>query len=136
MDTIGIDQSSFARSSFDHICMNNIKRIYQHAGKCDNQQNLKDIIDAAILSTPEGVTDNSPSVHMKLKPVKKTSARKSLCLFTNILDVKPTTAKRRFVAAKSRHKSMKVCNSLWTKKQKEKGIQKSMIRSNVICIHE
>ena len=72
----------------------------------------KDIIDAAILSTPEGVTDNSLNVHMASKTVKKPSARKSLCLFTNILDVKPTTAKRRFVAAKFRRKSMKLCNSL------------------------
>ena len=34
MKTIGIDQSSFIRSSFEHICMNNIKKIYQHAGNC------------------------------------------------------------------------------------------------------
>ena len=121
MKTIVIDQSSFARSSFEHRCMNNIKkRLYQRAGKCDDQQNLKDIIDAAVLSTPEGVTDNSPNVHMTSKPVKKPSARKSLCLFTNILDVKPTTAKCRFVAAKSKRKSMKVCNSLWTKQKKQK----------------
>ena len=100
MESIGIDLSSFARSSFEHRCMNNIKNIYQHAGKCDDQQNLKYIIDAAILYTPEGVTDNSPNVHMTSKPVKTPSARKSLCLFTNILDVKPTTAKRRFVAEK------------------------------------
>ena len=63
MKTIGIDQSSFARTSFENRCMNNIKKIYQHAGKCYYQQNLKDIIDADILSTPEGVTDNSPNVH-------------------------------------------------------------------------
>ena len=69
MKTIGIDQSPFARSSFEHRCMNNIKKIYQHAGKCDDQQNLRDIIDAAILSTPEGVTDNSPNVQMASKPV-------------------------------------------------------------------
>ena len=112
MDTIGIYQSSFARSSFVHRCMNNIKKIYQHAGKCDDQQNIKDIIDAAILYTPEGVTDNSPNVHMTSTPVKKPSARKSLCLFTNILYVQPKTAQRRFVAAKSRRKAMKVCNSL------------------------
>ena len=55
--------------------MNNTKKIYKHAGKCDDQQNLKDIIDAAILSTPEGVTDNSPNVHMSSTPVKKPSAR-------------------------------------------------------------
>ena len=64
MKTIGIDQSSFTRSSFEHRCMNNIKKIYQHAGKCDDQQNLKYIIDADILYTPEGVTDNSPNVHI------------------------------------------------------------------------
>ena len=97
--------------------MNNIKNIYQHAGKCDDQQNLKDIIDAAILSTPERFTDNSPNVHMTSSLVKKPSDRKSLCLFTNTLHVKPKTAKRRIVAAKSKRKSMKVCNSLWTKKK-------------------
>ena len=64
MKNIGIDQSSFARSYFEHRCMNNIKKIYQHAGKCDDQQNLKDIIDSAILYTPEGVAENSPNVHM------------------------------------------------------------------------
>ena len=134
MKTIGIDQSSFARSSFEHRCMNNIKKIYQHAGKCDDPKNLKIILEAALLSTPERVTDNITNVHMKSTPVKKPSARKSLCLFTNILDVQPKTAKRRFVAAKSRRKSMKVYNSLW-KKKNEKGILKSMSRSNVICIH-
>ena len=51
MKNIGIDQSSFARSYFEHRCMNNIKKIYQHAGKYDDKQNLKDIIDAGILST-------------------------------------------------------------------------------------
>ena len=49
---------------------------------------------------------------------------KSLCLFTNILNVIPKAAKRRFVAAKSKQKSMKVCNSLWTKKTKRKGHSK------------
>ena len=92
--------------------MNNIKKIYQHAGKCDDKQNLKYIIDAAILSNPEGVTDNILNVHMTSTPVKKPSDRKSLCLFKNILDAQPKTAKCRFVAAKSRRKSMKVCNSL------------------------
>ena len=112
MKTIGIDQSSFTRSYFEHRCMNNIKKIYQHAGNCDDQQNLNDIIDADMMSTLEGVTDNSPNVNMTSTPVKKPSARKSMCLFTNILYVKPTTAKCRFVSAKSRRKAMKVCNRL------------------------
>ena len=92
--------------------MNNIKKIYQDAGKCDDQQNLKNIIDAAILCNPEGVEDNSPNVTMTSPPVKKPSARKSLCLFTNVLDVKPKTAKRCISAAKSKRREMKVGNNL------------------------
>ena len=103
--------------------MNNIKKIYQHAGKCDDQQNFKDILEAALISTPEGFTDNSPNVHMTSSPVNKPSARKSLCLFTNILDVKPTSEKRRFVAAKYRRKATKVGNSLWTKKKKKRAFK-------------
>ena len=94
----------------------NIKNIYQHAGKCDDQQKLKDIIDSDMVSTTEGVTDNSPNVTMTSKPAKKTSASKSLCLFTNILYVELKTAKRRIVDAKSKHRAMKVSTNQWTKK--------------------
>ena len=52
------------------------KKIHQHAGKCDNQQNLKDILDASMVSTPEGVIDNSPNVPITSTPVKKKSASK------------------------------------------------------------
>ena len=52
MITIGIDQSLCNRSYFEHKCLNNIKKIYQHASKCDDQQNLKDILDADMVSTP------------------------------------------------------------------------------------
>ena len=94
MKTIGIDQSLCKRSSFEHKILNNIKKIYQHAGKCDNQQNLKDILYTAMVSTPEGVTYGIPNVPMISTPVKKASDRKSLCLFINIFDVKNKTAKR------------------------------------------
>ena len=62
---------------------------------------------------------------MPSTPVKKTSSSKSLCLFTNILDVKPKTAKRRFVTAKYRLKSMKVGNILWSNKKNRKGNSKT-----------
>ena len=87
MKTIGVDQSLCNRSSFEHRCMNKIKKIYQHAGKFDDQQNIKYIIDATLLSTPYGVTYNSTNVHMTSTPVKKPSARKSMCLFANIINV-------------------------------------------------
>ena len=64
MKTIGIARSSFNMSTFEHRCINNIKKIYKHAGKCDDQQNLKDILEADLLSTPEVFTDYSPNVHM------------------------------------------------------------------------
>ena len=51
MKTIGTDQSLCTRSSFEHKYLNNIKKIYQHAGKCDDQQNLKVILDADMVST-------------------------------------------------------------------------------------
>ena len=89
----------------------NIKNIYQHAGKCDDQQKLKDIIDHTMVSNPEGVTDNSTNVPMTSKPVKESSARKSLSLFTNKLDFNPKTEKCCIVAEKSTHRTMKVSTS-------------------------
>ena len=89
------------------------ENIYQHAGKCDDQQNLKDIIDAAMVSNTEGVTDNSPNEPMTSKPSNKQSARKSLHLFTKILNVRPKTANCRIVAEKSKRRSIKVGNSLY-----------------------
>ena len=53
MKTIGIYQSLCYRYSFEHKIFNNIKMMYQHAGKCDDQQNLKDVLDDAMVSAPE-----------------------------------------------------------------------------------
>ena len=53
MKTIGIDQSLCKISSFERKCLNNIINIYQHACKCNYQQNLRNILDAAMVSTPE-----------------------------------------------------------------------------------
>ena len=79
------------------------------------------LLYAAMMSTPEGVIDDSPNAPMASTPVKKPSARKSMCPFTNILNVKNKTAKRRIGAVKSKRRAIKVGNSLWTKKTKRKG---------------
>ena len=52
--------------------MNNIKNIYQHAVKCDDQRNLNDILEAALLSTTDLLTDNIPNVHMTSSSLHKT----------------------------------------------------------------
>ena len=88
MKTIGIDQKLRKSALFEHRCLQNIKKVYQHAVNCDNQQQFKDILEANMVSTPELITDNSPRSPMTPTPVKKPSAIKSLFLFTNILYVK------------------------------------------------
>ena len=45
---IGIDQSLSNSALFEHICLQSIKKLYKHTGKCDYQKQLKDILDAAI----------------------------------------------------------------------------------------
>ena len=54
-----------------------------------------------MVSTPERFTNNSPRSPMAPTPFNKLSARKSLCLFTKIIDLKKKTATHRFGAAKS-----------------------------------
>ena len=50
--------------------------------------------------TPEVFTDNSPRSPMTPPTLNKPSSRKSLCLFTDILDVKNKIAIRQVRAAK------------------------------------
>ena len=60
-----------------------------------------------MVSTPVGVTNNSTRSPMTPTTVKKPSARKSLCIFTNILDVKKKTNICRVRSAKSNCKAIK-----------------------------
>ena len=85
--TIGINKSSSKNAIYEHKCLENIKKLYKQAGKCDGQQQFKDILEDAMVSTPGGFTDDSPIYPMISTPVKKSRARKSLYLVTNILDV-------------------------------------------------
>ena len=88
VQTIGIDQSLSNNAIYEQKCLESIKKLYKRAGKCDNQQQLKNIIEDAMVYTNEGFTYNIPISPMTSIPIKKPSARKSLCLFTNILYVK------------------------------------------------
>ena len=64
------------------------EKLYKQAGKCDYQQQFKYILEADMVYTPEGFTYNSPIYPRTSTPVKKPSARKSLCMFINVLEVK------------------------------------------------
>ena len=74
--------------------------------------------------TPEVFNDNSTTSPMKKTPFNKPSARKPLCLFTTILDVKKKTAYLRFGAAKSKCKAIEYGTTPWALKPKHKGKSK------------
>ena len=76
-----------------------------------------------MVSTPEGFTDDIPISPMTSTPFKKPRAQKSLCLFTNILEVKKP-AYSRVGAAKYRRKTIIFGNKLWELKKKRKGNSK------------
>ena len=71
----------------------NIKKLYQHAGKCDNQQQFKDIVEAAMVSSPEGFTNNSPRYPLLyimftiFTPTKKCQHDKSSCVVVSFVYV-------------------------------------------------
>ena len=74
--------------------------------------------------TPEGFIDNSPIYPMTSTAVKKLSAQKSLCMFTNVLDMNIKIAYRQVGADKSKRKAIKFGNTPWALKQKRKGHSK------------
>ena len=84
VQNIGIDQSLSNNAIYEQKCLENIKTLYKQSGKCDDQKQFKDILEAAMVYTPEGFTNNSPISPMKSPPVKKPSSQKSLCMFNNI----------------------------------------------------
>ena len=87
IQTIGIHPSLSNNAIYENKCLENIKKLYKQSGKFEKQQQFIDIIEAVMVFTPEGSTDNSPISPMIPTPVKKPSAQKPLCMFTNILDV-------------------------------------------------
>ena len=77
-----------------------------------------------MVSTPEWFTNDGPISTMTSTPVKKTSGRKLLCLFTTILDVKNRMSTCWVGAAKSKRKKIKYVTTSWLLKKTEKVIQK------------
>ena len=70
------------------------------------------MIEAELVSRPEGCTDNSMITPNPYVSSKNSSARKSLPQFTETLDVKHKTAVCRFSASKAKRKAIKKVNVL------------------------
>ena len=88
MVTIVVDQFLSESSLHEHICLENIKKLYKSAGKCDDQQKYKAITEAAMVSTPEGITDNTPMAVGASGTLNNPISRNSLGKFSALLDVK------------------------------------------------
>ena len=82
MVAIGFDQSLSNNALYEHRCLENIKKLYKTASKCEYQQQYKAIIEAAMVSTSEGCKNNSPMTPNPYVSTKNPSAIKSLRQFT------------------------------------------------------
>ena len=49
MVTIGVDQSLSNSAMYEHICPENIQKLYKYSGICGGQQHYKTIIESAIV---------------------------------------------------------------------------------------
>ena len=98
---------------YEHIFLENTKKLYKYTGKCDDQHQYKAILESEIFSNPEEFTDKSPVSLDQSEPVKNTSASKSLYLFSSVLDIKQKTYVCRLGATKSKPKSIRADNTLW-----------------------
>ena len=57
IQTIGIDQYLSKNYIYEHKYLENIKRLYKQVGKRDWHQQYKHILEASMVSTPEGFAD-------------------------------------------------------------------------------
>ena len=78
------------------LISNKVKCKYQESmqiyWKCGDEQQYKSVIEASMVSTPEKFTNNSTMSPRPSVTVRNPSARKSLRIFTEVLDVKNKTS--------------------------------------------
>ena len=132
MVTIVVDQYLNNSAIYEHRCLENIKELYKSAGKCDDQQQYKAIVEAAKVSTPEVFNYNSPMSPIQYLTLKNPIARKLLCQFLDTLEVKPKTDFLSFVPIDQSAKKSELGLCCGTVYQSHVSIQKSINRSKKI----
>ena len=86
--------------------MENLKKLFLKYVKCDNQQQYKYFLEVDLVSTPEGITENSRVSIRTSVTLNNHIAIKSLHQFSEVLDVKQKSAVRKFGSDKSNRKSI------------------------------
>ena len=114
--TIGVEQSLSESAMYEHRCLENINKLYKYAVKCDYQEQYKAVIEATMVSTTEGFTENIPMSPRQPVTSIKTSARKSLHKLLDILEGRPKTYVLRFCATRVKNKATRsvsmLCSSI------------------------
>ena len=54
MVSVGFYQPLSSSSFYEHRCLENIKELYKTSGKCEDQHHHMAMIEAVMISTPEG----------------------------------------------------------------------------------
>ena len=124
MENIATDYSLSNRSSFDQKYLSNIKNLYQHAGKCDDQYHLKNIFDASIVSTTGENAFVSPSV-----PETPTSVKNRVlgnyCFYSPTYMMVKRKQKNVLLELQDQNaEPLKLLIACGPKQKKQKGIQK------------
>ena len=95
-------------------CLKIVNKLYISAGKCENQQQYKAIIEAEIFSTREIFTEISTMSPGPFLTIRNISERKSLHQFTEVLDDKKKNAFQRVGFTKSGCKAIIAGSILWS----------------------
>ena len=88
MFTIVVDQLLIKIALYDNLCSESITKLYKYPGKCDDKQQYKAILEAAMVCTTDGLAEKSQFSLSTPVPIKNPSARKPLYQFSAPLDVK------------------------------------------------
>ena len=117
VQTIVIDRYFSYNTIYEQKCLENITKLYKQSGYCDDYQQFKDILEATMVSTTGKITNNSTISSSTSTPVKKPSARKLLCMFTNILEVKKKllTVKLELLNLSARQLNLEIHHGRWNK---------------------
>ena len=81
MITIGVDHLLSKGDFCEHIYLENIKKLYKSSVKFGYQQQYKSIIETYIVSSPEGLTNNSIITEGMLENTKIFIEKKLLSQF-------------------------------------------------------
>ena len=68
---IGIDPLLSNSAMCKHLCLENIKKLYTSSGKFDDQHHYKNIIESALVSTPERFNNNMDLLWLSERPLQE-----------------------------------------------------------------